>query len=120
MQVFLRVAAMLCAVAVVLYVTKKMTAHYEMIKLSKLLMLGYYEDPVIYKAAHAFAAGESAENIRQIMSSSYEFDINRIDRTFTLALPHRTDGDGGYVAFIRAVNQVLGEEVYRTGDSRTS
>ncbi|WP_336078390.1 hypothetical protein [Paenibacillus sp. 203] len=29
-----------------------------------------------------------------------------------LALPHRNDTDGGYLAFIKAVNRVLGQEVY--------
>ncbi|MCP3781165.1 MULTISPECIES: hypothetical protein [Paenibacillus] len=42
----------------------------------------------------------------------YELDENQVEETMLLALPHRNDTDGGYLAFIKAVNRVLGQEVY--------
>ncbi|BCG58771.1 hypothetical protein [Paenibacillus sp. URB8-2] len=93
----------------VLYSAKKI---YDFIDKQKVTRAGYYEDYGIYKAAQMFANGAPADEIREILSNSYEFDDGRIEQTMLLALPHRNDSDGGYSAFIKAVNQVLAEEVY--------
>ncbi|MBT2288916.1 hypothetical protein J7E73_07125 [Paenibacillus albidus] len=46
-----------------------------------------------------------------------ELDVMQIEQVLSLALPYRNDSDGGYDAFIQAVNQVLGEEVYQINNS---
>ncbi|MCL6457640.1 MAG: hypothetical protein K6T85_06505 [Gorillibacterium sp.] len=96
-------------VLVVLYSVKKI---YDYRDLRMMETTGYYEDYDIYKAAQTFAQGASVDVIEEMLSKSYEFDPKRIEQTLTLALPERNNSDGGYSAFIQAVNQVLGEEVY--------
>ncbi|MFD1774816.1 hypothetical protein [Paenibacillus rhizophilus] len=94
---------------VILYIAKKVSVYRGMVKPTA---SGGYEDYAVYHAAQKFAQGASLDEIRDILLSSYEFDQQRIEETMRLALPHRSDGDGGYRAFIKAVNQVLGEEIY--------
>ncbi|MDF2926617.1 MAG: hypothetical protein K0R57_5531 [Paenibacillaceae bacterium] len=93
-----------------LYVVKKWCGSHA---LRTLQTTGYYEDAGVYKAAEAFARGAPAETVEAMLDQSYEFDRRRIGQTLTLALPYRNSVDGGYRAFIQAVNQVLEEEVYR-------
>ncbi|MDY8047481.1 hypothetical protein [Paenibacillus polymyxa] len=64
------------------------------------------------KAAQKFALGTPVDEIREILTNSYELDENQVEETMLLALPHRNDTDGRYLAFIKAVNRVLGQEVY--------
>lgn len=100
---------MLSIVVTVLYGTKKVSDYRD---LRRTETLGYCEDCHIYKAARLFARGEPVRSIEDRLAKSYEFDPMRIQETLALALPHRSDLDGGYQAFLKAVNQVIGEEVY--------
>ena len=61
----------------------------------------------VYRAAKAFSQGESADDIRKILMNCIDFDGEDIEEVLELALPHRTDDDGGYNAFVVAVNKVL-------------
>lgn len=63
----------------------------------------------VYRAAKAFSQGESADDIRKILMNCIDFDFDGedIEEVLELALPHRTDDDGGYNAFVVAVNKVL-------------
>ncbi|KAA9007563.1 hypothetical protein F4V43_03480 [Paenibacillus spiritus] len=73
-----------------------------------------YEDMQVYRAAARFAEGASRAEMAALLNGSYQFDRLRIEETLRRALPGRADADGGYGAFIRAVNRTLGEEVYRS------
>jgi len=105
----LAVLGMISLVAAVLYCLKKF---YDYRDLRMMDTTGYCEDCDIYKAARAFAKGAPVDVIKERLSRSYEFDSMRVEQTLALALPHRNDSDGGYQAFLKAVNQVIGEEVY--------
>ncbi|MNL72714.1 hypothetical protein D3C87_1980670 [compost metagenome] len=48
-----------------------------------------------------------------MMADSYELDSRQVEAALSMAAPHREDADGGYNAFLSAINQVLGGEVYR-------
>ncbi|AHV97447.1 hypothetical protein [Paenibacillus sabinae] len=104
-----KVTGVIIIVLVILYIAKKVSAYLNLVKPT---ISGGYEDNAVYQAAQKFAQGVSHDEIRDILLGSYEFDQQRIEMILRLALPHRTDGDGGYRAFIEAVNQVLGEEIY--------
>lgn len=104
-----KVAGVIIIVLVILYIAKKVTVYLDLVKPTK---SGGYEDYAVYQAAQKFAQGTSPDEIRDILLGSYEFDQQRIEEILRLALPHRIDGDGGYRAFIEAVNQVLGEAIY--------
>jgi len=76
---------------------------------------GYFDDKKtgtnlsdkVYQAAKAFSQGESADDIRNILINCIDFDGEDIEEVIALAFPHRTDNDGGYNAFLEAVNKVL-------------
>lgn len=93
----------------VLYSAKKIYEYFDMRKVTR---KDCYENYDIYKAAQEFALGSPADKIKEILTNSYELDDKQIEETMFLSLPHRNDTDGGYRAFIKAVNQVLGQEVY--------
>ncbi|WP_189028869.1 hypothetical protein [Paenibacillus albidus] len=94
----------------VLYSVKKVYDYRDMREMDPTV---YYEDYGIYKAAKVFAEGVPVNVIEEMLSKSYELDVMQIEQILSLALPYRNDSDGGYDAFIQAVNQVLGEEVYQ-------
>lgn len=73
---------------------------------------GYQQDDRVYKAAGEFAHGASPGDIRRILINCINFDEEDIEEILSRTLPHRIDKDGGYLAFIKAVNKVLGQEVY--------
>lgn len=72
-----------------------------------------YEDYTVYKAAADFARGASAEEVRERLAACYLFDAKGIEEVLEQARQHREEQDGGYQAFIQAVNKVLGKEIYR-------
>lgn len=74
---------------------------------------GCYENCDVYKAADRFANGASPEEVRAILADSFEFDPKGTEQILARALPRRMEPDGGHQAFIQAVNQVLGEDIYR-------
>ncbi|APB75878.1 MULTISPECIES: hypothetical protein [Paenibacillus] len=109
MNEILTSAGLISIVLAVLYSVKKI---YDFIDLQKVTRKDIYENYDIYKAAQKFALGTPVDEIREILTNSYELDDNQVEETMFLALPHRNDTDGGYLAFIKAVNRVLEQEVY--------
>ncbi|KWX80343.1 hypothetical protein [Paenibacillus jilunlii] len=109
MEGLLRNTGLISILLVVLYSIKKI---YDVADMRKAGMQGCYENKDIYKAALKFAQGAPEAEIREILSSSYELDDRQVGQTMQLALASRQDGDGGYAAFLKAVNQVLGEDRY--------
>ncbi|WP_405112797.1 hypothetical protein MHH28_05450 [Paenibacillus sp. FSL K6-1217] len=73
-----------------------------------------YENSGVYAAAARFAGGASDREVRELLVTSFEFDRQETEVIIARALPHRMEPDGGYGAFIEAVNRVLGEEIYRS------
>ncbi|MGR6127496.1 hypothetical protein [Paenibacillus sp. SER-28] len=109
MNEILTIAGLISIVLPVLYSVKK---KYDFIDLQKMTRKDIYENYDVYKAAQKFALGTPVDEIREILTNSYELDENPVKGTMLLALSHRNDTDGGYLAFIKAVNRVLGQEVY--------
>ncbi|MCE3202749.1 hypothetical protein [Paenibacillus sonchi] len=109
MEGLLRNTGLISILLVVLYSIKKL---YDVADMRKAEMQGCYENKDIYKAARKFAQGAPEDEVREILSGSYELDGRQIEQTMLLALASRQDRDGGYAAFLKAVNQVLGEDRY--------
>jgi 3-deoxy-D-manno-octulosonate 8-phosphate phosphatase KdsC-like HAD superfamily phosphatase len=103
---FLANVGLLAIAFVVIYAYKKIQDYYYF-KHS-----AFYENERIYEAAHEFVRGVSVNDIKAILASCLDFDEEDAEKILSQALPHRTDKDGGYGAFIRSVNKVLGEDVY--------
>lgn len=72
----------------------------------------FYEDEKVYQAANEFVNGASSDEIQTILAGCFDFDDGDAKEIISLAAPHQTDKDGGYKAFIRSVNKVLGEDIY--------
>lgn len=109
MDKFLITTGLISILLAVLYLVKKVYDYADMRSWGKRIC---YENYDIYKAAQKFALGTSSDEIKRILENSYELDDKQIEQTMILALPHRNDSDGGYKAFTKAVNRVLGEEIY--------
>ncbi|KYG97126.1 hypothetical protein ABEW24_24480 [Paenibacillus jamilae] len=109
MNEILTIAGLISIVLPVLHFVKKI---YDFIDLQKVTRKDIYENYDVYKAAQKFALGTTVDEIREILTNSYELDENQVEETVLLALSHRNDTDGGYLVFIKAVNRVLGQEVY--------
>ncbi|WP_339224935.1 hypothetical protein [Paenibacillus sp. FSL H8-0332] len=73
-----------------------------------------YENSLVYAAAGKFAGGAEAGEVREMLINSFEFDPKETELILARALPHRMEPDGGYGAFIKEVNQLLGENIYRS------
>jgi|GEM_PF-2334201 len=73
---------------------------------------GLYESKKVYRAADKFSEGVPSEDVQALLKNCLEFDGEDAETVLSLSLPHRKDKDGGYRAFIRSVNRVLGENVY--------
>lgn len=71
-----------------------------------------YEDENVYRAADEFARGSSLDAVKSVLSDCLDFTKEYAEEVLKLSIPHRPDRDGGYKAFLRAVNKVLGEEAY--------
>ncbi|MFD1906919.1 hypothetical protein ACFSQ7_27315 [Paenibacillus rhizoplanae] len=54
--------------------------------------------------------GAEAGEVREMLINSFEFDPKEAELILARALPHRMEPDGGYGAFIKEVNQLLGEK----------
>jgi len=81
------------------------------------------EDERVYQAAEAFARGAPPDEVRAILDSCLALDAGDSEEILARALPHRADRDGGYKAFIRSANRVLGGDIYserRRKDSTAS
>jgi len=106
MNELLRNIGLISIMLVLLYTIKKI---YDNIYLQR---AGLYEDDNIYKAAKEFAQGAPSEDVRGILSNCIDIDDKGMEKIMSLAYPYRTQKDGGYQAFIKAVNKVLGENIY--------
>lgn len=73
----------------------------------------YVSEDKVFKAAKAFEQEKSFDEIRDILKNCIDLNEEDIEEILTLAFPHRSDEDGGYSAFLEAVNSVLGEDVYQ-------
>ncbi|SET60320.1 hypothetical protein [Paenibacillus sp. NFR01] len=97
----------------VLYAAKKYMVRTEIRKISNATGHALQQDSLIYRAAEAFAAGQPAEEVRQMLTGSFQLSEEQNDRLLELALPHRGQPDGGYASFLKAANDVLGTEIYQ-------
>ncbi len=73
---------------------------------------GFYEDEKVYRAADEFAHGSPSDEIKAILSDCLELDEEGIEKIMSLSLPYRNGKTGKYQAFIKAVNKVLGADIY--------
>ncbi|MEO3944634.1 hypothetical protein [Gorillibacterium sp. CAU 1737] len=115
MDDILRGMGLLCIIMVTLHAAKKIMAHLEAVRASK--GSENYEDNAVYKAACVFAAGGSEEELKHMLADSYQFDSTKAEQILLLSNSGRVDRDHAYAIFIKAVNDVLGEEVYRLTQS---
>jgi len=106
MDSFLENVGLMAISFLVIYVYKKILEYYDF-KRSSL-----YENDKVYKAANEFVHGASSDDVKVILESCFDFDEEDSEKILSRSIPYRTDKDGGYRAFIRSVNKVLGEDVY--------
>jgi len=104
----------LCVIVIIiLYAIKKIDDYFYY---KKTISLGKNEmsaaDEKVYKAARAFALGVPLNEIEGILLECINFDEEDIEEVIESAYPHKSDEDGGYNAFVKAVNTVLGVDVY--------
>ncbi|MNW28844.1 hypothetical protein D3C74_56830 [compost metagenome] len=117
MDEFLRGGGLLCTVLVVLYMAKRINAFMELVRMTRSSELGHYEDRIVYMAARAFEEHKSTGNIKEILLESCQFDVATAERVLSLAKSNIGNQHGRYEAFLRAVNEVLGEEIYYSTQS---
>ena len=106
MDSFLENAGLMAISFLIIYIAKKISEHYYF-KQSSL-----YESDKIYKAADEFIQGASFNDVKAILEKCLDFDEEDIEKILSQSIPHRTDKDGGYRAFMKTVNKVFGEDVY--------
>lgn len=112
MNSFFENVGIIAIVLLLILVFKKMYDNEE------LKRAGYHEDEKVYQAADQFVQGLSPDHIKGILASCVDFDGQDAEAIILKASPHRTDKDGGYRAFIRSVNLVLGQEIYNEAQNR--
>lgn len=93
-------------VLLLFYIIKKISDYFYLKKAN------YQEDDKVYKAAREFSQGAPFNDIRDTLENCLDFDEEDTEEILSQSFPHRSDEDGGYNAFIKAVNKVLGEDVY--------
>lgn len=103
---------LIAIVLVIIYIIKKIYDYYYKKAILKSKDDLYESNNKVYKAARAFAQGATFDEIRNTLNNCIEFDEDDIEEILSLSFPHRTDEDGGYGAFIKAVNHVTGKDVY--------
>lgn len=110
---FIEKVGFITVVLTVLYIIKKFDDYLFSKKLNSLGESStYIADEKVYKAARAFAQGISLEDVREILSECIDFDEEDVEQILAFSWNHTSDEDGGYSAFIKAVNKTLGKEVY--------
>lgn len=106
MDSFLQNIGILAITFLIIYIYKKILEWHDY-KYS-----GFCEDEKVYKAADKFVHGSPSNEVKAILLSCFDFDEEGTEKIMSLSIPHRSDKDGGYRVFIRAVNKVLGVDVY--------
>ena len=106
MDSFLANVGMLAIACLIVYIYKKVLEWYDYNH------SGFYEDERVYRAADAFVYGASPDDVKAIVRDCYELDEADMEKILSAANLHRVDKDGGYRAFIRLVNKLIGEDVY--------
>lgn len=106
MHSFLENFGLLAIFFVVVYGYKKILEHYDWKR------MGLHENKRVYQAADEFVHGARTEDVKAILDTCFEFDEEDVEKILSGAIPHRTDKDGGYRAFIRSVNKAVGDELY--------
>jgi hypothetical protein len=107
---FLESVGLVSISLLLLYLIKKSSDHFYLKKAD------YQADGRVYKAAGEFVRGASSGDIRGLLANCIDFDEKDIEEILSRAFSHRSDADGGYGAFLKAVDEVLGEDVY--GETR--
>lgn len=106
MDTFLKNFGLFAIFFLIAYGYKKIQDNHE------LKRMGLHEDEKVYMAADEFVCGAPSDEVKGILDSCFEFDGQDADVILARAIPHRADKDGGYRAFIRSVNKVVGDELY--------
>lgn len=90
----------------IVYVYLKILDYYELKRLE------VHEDKKVYIAADKFVHGAPYDEVKDILASCFDFDEQDAETIWLLSITHITDKDGGYRAFIRSVNEVVGKSIY--------
>lgn len=106
MENFLKDFGLLAIFFIIAYGYKKIKDYYD------LKWSGLHENGKVYLAAGKFARGAPDEGVRAALENCPEFKEQDVEKILSRAIPHRTDKDGGYRAFLRSVNRAVGEELY--------
>ncbi len=106
MDNFLQNVGLLAIALVIMYGYKKIVEYYDLKRSS------FLADEQVYQAAAEFVHGASSDDVKAILAGCFDFDEEDAAEILSRSIPHRTDKDGGYRAFIRSVNQVLGADIY--------
>ncbi len=99
----------LAVVSLIVYICKKILEWHDYSRSS------FCEDENVYRAADEFVHGASCDAVKAVLLGCLFLDAEDAEEIMSLSTPHRSDRDGGYRAFIRAVNKVLGEDIYDAG-----
>lgn len=78
----------------------------------------FIEDARVYSAARAFSKGMADEDVKEELLKCVDFDAEDAEEIIDLSKQYRYKSDVGYSAFIKAVNKVLGKNVYQTTGSK--
>lgn len=103
---FLESIGLIAISLLVFYIIKKISNYIDWKRIS------YPQNEKVYRAAGEFVQGASYYDVMNLLESCIDFDGEDAAEIWAKALPHRTDEDGGYGAFIKAVNRVLGKDIY--------
>jgi hypothetical protein len=99
-------------VMIIFFAGRKFFAYVELTHLFGNRVLEQYEDCSVYKAAVAFADGASSQSVKEMMLESFQFSEDKINQILLLAQKNIKKMDDAASAFIDAVNELLGENVY--------
>jgi hypothetical protein len=69
-------------------------------------------NPKVYQAARIFAQHEPDDTVKDLLSRCPDLDDNDVNKILQAAKIHIEDVDGGYSAFLNAVNLVLHTKAY--------
>ncbi len=97
---FLESMGLIAISLLVLYIIKKINDYIEWKR------TGCQQNEKVYRAAGEFAQGASYQAVTNLLVRCIDFDEEDAAEVWAQSLPHRTDKDGGYGAFVKAANKV--------------